>query len=387
MVVGYATSPATMTAVPTPFYIALDRAVASLGGHFNAHLHLDRYGTLDDRYVAEAHHRILASSHVSLQTKHHLINAIHSGPAYQPDDLRRRVNEAIDTMVACNTRRADTLVDVTADNVGLDALEVLSEIRDERAQEIELRLGAYTPLGFRDDEPQRWEIFAEGARQADFLASLPEADDVEDYPDNIGFEENCRRVLRLARELGKVLHVHTDQRCEPSEAGTERLLDVMRTEGGHSIEDLDEPAVWAVHMVSPTTYPEDRFDTLARGLVEQKVGVICCPSAAIGMRQLRPLMTPRDNCIPRVLELLATGVRVRLACDNVADICSPSTTANLMDEVFVLSAAIRYYDVDVLSHLAAGVPLDPALLDVVRGHLARNAEEIDKVLSRSRRGG
>lgn len=363
----------------TPFYRELHEAIDRLGGLYNAHLHLDRYGTLDDRYMGDVRHRILANSHVSLKKKHSLINALHAGPAYESGDLRARVTEALDTMVDCGTRRADTLVDVTADRVGLTALETLERIRGERADEIELRLGAYSPLGFRDCEPERWAVFVEGARRADFLACLPEADDTDDYPENIGFEENCRRMLLLARELGKPLHVHTDQRNEPTEAGTERLVEVMREVGGHRLAG-DEPAVWAVHMISPTTYEEERFAALVAGLVEQHVGVIVCPSAALGMRQLRPLLTHTDNCIPRVLELLVGGVHVRLASDNIADICSPSTTADLVDEVFVLSAAIRYYGVEVLARLAAGERMRPSDLDEIREHLARNDEEIRKVL-------
>jgi len=362
-----------------PFYRRLEEVIAARGGMLNAHLHLDRYGTLDDRYLAGVDHRILASSHVSLKKKHSLIGALHEGPAYEPRDLRARVDEALDHMVACNTRRADTLVDVTADRVGLSALEVLTEIKQARAGEIDLRVGAYTPLGFRDSEPERWEVFEQGARRADFLAALPEADDVDDYPEHIGFEESCRRVLALARELGRPLHVHTDQRVEPGERGTERLLEVMRECGGPQPVD-DEPAVWVVHMVSPTTYDPERFAQLAAGLVEQQVGVIVCPSAALGMRQLRPVMTPRDNSIPRVLELLMAGVYVRLASDNIADICSPSTTADLVDEVFVLSAAIRYYDVDVLARLAAGQRLSASELEAVRSHLQENQAEIATAL-------
>jgi cytosine/adenosine deaminase-related metal-dependent hydrolase len=369
----------TVTRRNTPFYRRLEAAIAELGGMFNAHLHLDRYGTLDDRYLAEVRHRVLHTSHVSLKKKHSLLGVLHTGPAYERDDLRARVNEALDTMVACGTRRADTLVDVTADRVGLSALEHMQEIKRERAHEIELRIGAYTPLGFVDCEPERWEVFEEGARRADFLAALPEADDVDDYPDHIGFEECCRRMLELAAELGRPLHVHTDQRVEPSERGTERLLDVMRLYGAPDLGG-DEPAVWAVHMVSPTTYDAKRFDALVAGLVERSVGVIVCPSAALGMRQLRPLMTHRDNSIPRVLELLVSGVHVRLASDNIADICSPSTTADLIDEVLVLSAAIRYYDVAVLARIAAGQRLSAREIDAVRSHLEKNEAEIAKAL-------
>ena len=264
----------------TPFFRQFRQAVSQLGGMFNAHLHLDRYGTLDNRYLAPAQLRILEASYISLHRKHSLIGVLHEGPAFDRDDLERRVNEALDTMVSCGTRRADTMVDVTDDRVGLDALQTLAGVRQQRAADIELRLAAYSPLGFRDAQPRQWEIFAEGARRADFLGALPEADDTGEYPDHIGFMEHCRRMLELAQELGKSVHVHTDQRNEPAEAGTERLVECVRRHGAPAAAD-GEPMVWAVHVVSPSTYDEARFGRLLEGLLEHNIGVICCPSAAI----------------------------------------------------------------------------------------------------------
>jgi cytosine/adenosine deaminase-related metal-dependent hydrolase len=282
-------------------------------------------------------------------------------------------------MVACKTRRADTLVDVTADRVQLNALNTLQQIKQQRADEIEILLGAYSPLGFNDREPQRWEIFAEGVNQADFIAALPEADDIEDYPDNIGFMEHCRRTLELATTQGKMIHVHTDQRNEPSENGTEQLLEAIDRYGAPQPVD-GEPMVWAVHMISPSTYDESRFQRLVDNLLRHQVGVICCPSAAIGMRQIRPLMTPTYNSIPRVLELAAAGVPIRIASDNIADICSPTTTADLTDEVLVLSAALRFYHPDILAKFAVGLALDDAERKLINDHLTKNQQEIDKIL-------
>lgn len=362
-----------------PYYDALAAAIARRGGAFNAHLHLDRYGTLDARYFASVPHQVLHSSHVSLKTKHSLISSIHAGPAYQRDDLRRRVNACLDTMVACGTVRGDTMVDVTADEVQLHALEWLREIQRERAGQIDLRLATYSPFGFRDDDPKRWEVYCEGARQADFLGCLPEADDTDDYPEHIGFMAHCQRVLELAQTLGLPVHVHTDQRNEPGESGTERLVEAVRRYGAPRTADAT-PAVWAVHMISPSTYDEARFRRLVDGLLETNIGVICCPSAAIGMRQLRPVLTPTYNSIPRVLELLAAGVPVRLGSDNIADLCSPSTTADLTDELFVLSAAVRYYEVETLACLAAGHMPDTPLRRSISEHLAKNEAEIRRAL-------
>lgn len=368
----------------TVFYRQLHERIRALGGMCNAHLHLDRAGTLAEQYWRGSEVDVRSISAVALLDKHAMIRTLHGGPAYRPESLTERVDEYLDAMVEVGTTRADTFVDVTADGVGRTAFATLQAIKRRRAHEIDLRLGAYSPLGYRDDEPERWQLLVAAARDADFVGSLPEADDRHDHPAHIGFAENCRRMLVLAAELGKELHVHLDQRNEPSENGTEQLLDAIREVGAPANPD-GTPAVWAVHVISPSTYDEPRFQRLLAGLVECRVGVICSPSAALGMRQLRPIVGPTYNSIARVLEMLAAGVHVRLGSDNMADICSPSTTADLVDEVFVLSAALRFYDVDVLARLAAGQPLSAAERALVQRHNERNTAEIERTLAALRR--
>ena len=372
------------TLTPTPFYQSLGAAIEKFGGIFNAHLHLDRAGTLDDKYFAGIGYHVLENSYVSLHRKHSMIADIHLGPAYKSKDLHQRVNGYLDMMVAVGTVRADTLVDVTADGVGLSALKTLLKIKRARAKEIDMRLGAYSPLGFTDAEPERWEVLLEGAQQADFIGSLPEADDTKEYPGNIGFIEHCRRVLELAKRLNKMVHVHVDQRNEPSETGTEQLIDAVRRFGAPT-SPSGEPMVWAIHTISPSTYEEARFNRLLEGLLESNIGVISCPSAALGMRQYRPLLTPTYNSIPRILEMIAAGVHVRLGSDNIADICSPSTTANLIDEIFILSAALRFYHPVILARLAAGLRLSDDERSFVTEHLRRNQLEVEKFLRHSKK--
>lgn len=119
----------------TPFYEQLEQEIERLGGMYNAHLHLDRAGILDESYFDDYPMQVLNSSHISLQKKHHLINNLHNGPAYETEDLTRRVNQCLDVMVDCNTRIADSLVDVTADRVGLGALQTMIDIKKARASE------------------------------------------------------------------------------------------------------------------------------------------------------------------------------------------------------------------------------------------------------------
>lgn len=363
------------------YYEELESRIQSLGGQFNAHLHLDRAGTYKDQYFPITDFNLDSNNHISLHKKHALIARIHEGPAYDSSDLEARVRKTLDTMANIGTRGADTMVDVTPDRVGTSALELISSLKTDYSSKLQLRTASYTPLGFNDAEPQRWEIYEEGASKADFLGALPEADDKIDYPNNIGFEEHCERVLELARKNKQMVHFHTDQRNEPRENGTERVLSVIRNANIQKQQD-EEPQFWVVHMVSPSTYSEERFQTLTKELVDLNVGVICCPSAAVGMRQLRNIPTPTYNSIPRVLELLASGVKVRLASDNIADICSPTTTADLVDEIFILSAALRFYNIDILAHLAAGIDLNTQQRSFIQNHLIENEQEINKVIER-----
>jgi len=127
-----------------------------------------------------------------------------------------------------------------------------------RAEEIDLRVGAYSPLGFTDSEPERWDLLEQGVELADFIGALPEADDTQDYPSHIGFYEHCRRFLALSQQTGKLVHVHVDQCNVPSECGTEQLIQAVR-EFGAPESDSGEPMVWAVHLISPSTYDDSRF--------------------------------------------------------------------------------------------------------------------------------
>jgi cytosine/adenosine deaminase-related metal-dependent hydrolase len=354
-------------------------AITELGGIHNAHLHLDRAGTIKQKYMAGASIQPFENSHISLAKKHSLISILHDGLAYDLQDLSERINYYIDEMVSVGTSRADTAVDVTCDRVKLSALKVICEVKRRRKNEINLHIGAYSPFGFKDSEPERWDLLLEGAEIADFVASLPERDDTNYYPSHIGFHEHCKRMLFLSQQIDKPIHIHVDQRNEPSENGTETIIQLVK-ENEAQYSRVGEPMVWLVHVISPSTYSEARFKELVKGLVTYNIGVICCPSAAIGMRQLRPLRTPTYNSIARILEMLAAGVHVRLGSDNIADICSPSGTPDLTDEIFILSNAIRFYHIGILAKLASGVRLNSKDRQLIKQHLYNNDLEIDKVL-------
>ena len=370
----------------TPFFQDLRERIRALGGIFNAHLHLDRSGTYHEtNEMLSAGTSGAETSSLSLSAKHSLIPAIHASHFYDDEDLANRVNVFLDLMVNAGTTRADTLVDVTSDRVKLSALKQFLALKRERQGTLDIQVGAYSPLGYKDSEPERWDLLTEAAAMADFIGALPERDDQADYPDHIGFDEHCRRMLLLSQQFGKPLHIHVDQKNYPLEEGTERIIKLMRELGIPPPSATDEPMLWLIHVISPSTYEEGRFRRLLDSMAENRIGVICCPSAAISMRQLRPIMTPTFNSIARVLDFLAAGIPVRIGSDNICDITSPAGTADMLDEIFVLCNAIRFYDVDILAKLGAGRELAPAEIARVREHLKRDEAEVQRVVEAYRK--
>ena len=136
----------------------------------------------------------------------------------------------------------------------------------------------------------------------------------------------------------------------------------------------EEPFVWAVHAISPSSYEEERFQKLLEGLVKYNIGVICCPSAAISMRQLRPIKTPTHNSLARVLEMIEAGVNIRIGTDNIADVFVPSGSPDIYNEIWLLSNACRFYNPDILAKLATGTKLTEMDREIVHSSLEQDRE-------------
>jgi cytosine deaminase len=366
-----------MHKITTPYFQELRNKISAQGGLFNAHLHIDRSGTFHDTLDLIKNNQT-GASHISLSKKHSIIPTIHNSHCYETDNLITRVSEYIEMMIEVGTTRADTVVDVTTDIVQLSALDALIQVKNRYKNKIDFRLGAYSPLGFRDDEPERWSLIKKAAEYADFIGALPERDDTAVYPEHIGFNESCKRALQLSVDLKKTLHIHLDQQNHPYENATERFLAVAESLK-IPVHSNEEPFIWLIHVISPSTYDEGRFNQLIARIKALNLGVICCPSAAISMRQIRNFNSPTYNSIARILEMLAIGIWVRTGSDNICDITSPAGTIDLVDELFVLCNAMRYYDLDVISKLGSGLHLDSSDRRNLAEHLEKDRQACQEV--------
>ena len=369
------------------FQEELDRHIREHGGLFNAHAHIDRFGTAPAT-SGLASRQFPVPETVRLWDKQGLTHRLHVGAAYTAASLERRLATFLEESAAVGVRRLDTFVDVAPAirlDDGLGALNVALRLKERFRGAIDVRVGAYAPFGLVRDGAGYWETYSEAARRADFLASSPERDDAEFYDAegaHLGFTAHLDHMIDLALGLGKPVHFHLDQQVNPYERGTERLVERLESgdAGTPAPAGVAEPQIFSVHCVSPSTYDAERRNGLFHRMARLNVGVICCPSAALSMRRLTFLRAPINHGVAEVFEMAVRGVTVRIGTDNVDDLFLPTTGLDPRAEVARLAEALRFYEVGVLAKLACGISLDAADRERVREHLARE----DAILARHR---
>jgi len=332
----------------------LKKAVESLGGWFNAHSHIDRAFVMEAKYVEHADMDPWEIATYPLEAKQHTTGALHEGLAYTKESLDARMNRALEIAIEYGTRRIDSFIDTTADIVGLRAIEVALDLKQRFKERIDFRVGAYPIFGFIDSEKQRWEVFEEGAKMADFIGTLPERDL---RPSHIGFKDHFKRVIELGNKLGgKEIHMHVDQTNRPDENGTEILIEAVRwlrpDKRGHS--EKREPTVWAVHALSIASYNEERFQKVLEGLKETNIGIVVCPSATLSNKQNRNIMVPMHNSITRVLDLLLEDIPIRLGTDNTEDFFMPAGSLDMLLELRDAANVLRFYNFTTWAKIATG---------------------------------
>ncbi|MDD2732262.1 MAG: hypothetical protein PHI53_03665 [Candidatus Pacebacteria bacterium] len=346
----------------SPYDKMILEMVQKLDGFNNAHSHIDRADTLPGKYLEHIHTSPLEAASLPLRAKQSLTGDLHRGLAYAEEDLRERMTLVIKRLISYGTTRLATCIDATPDigENGQLAMRVALELKEQFTQQIKIEIGPNPIFGFKKGSG-RWEVFKEAAEKADFLSALPEKDDFSSLSSRdgkVGFRRHLRMVLELGCELGKEVHIHLDQANDPAEAGVEILLEGLQWIDQPQIPDHDGPAVWVIHMISPSAYDEKRFSRLLDGLLKFNIGIIVCPTAAVSMRQLRPIVCPTHNSITRLLELCKKRVPVLLGTDNISDVFVPQSDGDMLTEIKMGGHALRFAPPHVWAKLGAGSKLN-----------------------------
>lgn len=347
--------------VLSPYDEMLLGMVQDMGGYNNAHAHLDRADTLAPQYLSHINTTPLEAASLPLKAKQNLTGDLHRGLAYTEQDLRTRMSRLIEREVQYGVTRIATCIDATPDiaEEGLLAIRIANELKAKYASQVIIEIGPNPIFGFKVGSG-RWEVFKEAAKLGDFLSALPEKDDFSDPKNNdgrVGFQRHLRMVIELACELKKEVHIHLDQANDPNEIGTETLLEGLKWIDQPIIAGHQGPTIWVIHMISPSAYDELRFARLVENLLKFNVGIIVCPTAAISMRQLRPIYGPSHNSIARIFDLCKRRVPVLLGTDNICDLFVPQSDGDMLSEIKMGGHAARFAPPYVWAKLGAGVPL------------------------------
>lgn len=251
---------------------------------------------------------------------------------YNPEDLFARMSQGVEFSMAHGVTHLRTMVD--ADTlVQLKCIEAALAVKEAYQGKIVMEIGIQPLEGVL--EPGAWQWVEKACGMADFVGGLPSRDAPQP-------EKHLDRLMSMAKEMGKRLDVHVDQKGVPWENET-KLLALKTIE--HGMEDR----VSAVHaIISRKPLYEQR--EIAKLLHSAGVTVQICPRAAIGMEQL-DMQVQMSNSIAPMPLFLEEKVNMCAGSDNRIDFFCPYTDGDMWIETCMLMEACRDYTAETLADI------------------------------------
>ena len=260
------------------------------------------------------------------------------------EDIGDRARRVLDMAVRQGTTAMRSHIEVDP-IVGLMGFEATLPLRREYAPAIDLQLCAFAQEGILQ-APGTEALLREALRAgADLVGGVP-------YNDT-----DARRhidiVLDLAVEFGVDADFHTDFFDEPQHLHARYIAAETVRRGWQGRVALG-------HMSEMAALPPDEQDALARTLAQAGVAVIVLPATDLYLMGRKDVRSPRRGLAP-VKRLLAAGVTVAAATNNVRNAFTPLGTAGL---------PLMGYLVAVAAHMGAESDLGQ-VLDMLTTHPAK----------------
>ena len=277
-------------------------------GLVDAHIHLDK-ALLSDR--APSREGSLAEAlRVTAEAKR----------GFTRDDILARARRTLDMAVRQGTTAMRSHAEIDP-IVGLMGFEALATLKREYAPAIDLQLCAFAQEGILKS-PGTEALLREALRAgADLVGGVPYVD-----PDP---RRHVDVVFDLAAEFGVDADFHTDFFDEPQHLHARYIAAETVRRGWQGRVALG-------HMSEMAALPPDEQDALARELARAGVAVIVLPATDLYLMGRKDVRSPRRGLAP-VKRLLAAGVTVAAATNNVQNAFTPVGTAGLPLMGFLLS--------------------------------------------------
>ncbi len=257
------------------------------------------------------------------------------------DEIVGHMSRVVDNQLEQGVQAIGSFVDCDSivKDKNLRAVEKLKE--RYKGAPIQIKLIHQPIKGLMDETERKW--FEEAASFVDILGGLPERDSKL----KIGVDRKAEHLdilFEAAKKYKKPLHVHVDQLNLPEQRDTELLIKKTKEHGYKG-------KVTAIHCISVGAQPKAYRKKIYKGLVEQDITVVACPTAWIDSRRSE-ILAPSHNSVTPIDEMIPAGVRVALGTDDIADIYKPFSDGDMWTELRVLLEATHTYDIDTLADIA-----------------------------------
>ena len=236
------------------------------------------------------------------------------------EDIRTRARTVLDMAIQSGTTAMRSHVEVDP-IVGLKGLEALLPLRQEYAPAIDLQLCAFAQEGILQ-APGTEALLAEALRRgAEVIGGCP-------YNDSDAFTQ-IDIVFRLAREFDVDADFHVDFFDEPEHLHLRYIAEQSLRHGWQGRVALG-------HCTELAALPPPDLEPIAGLLRDAGVGVITLPATDLYLMGRKDSHRIRRGLAP-AKRLLASGVTVAAATNNVRNAFTPMGNANLALMGFLLT--------------------------------------------------
>ncbi len=238
------------------------------------------------------------------------------------DDIRDRARQVLELAIASGTTAMRTHVEVDP-IVGLAGMEAVLLLKREYAPALDLQICAFAQEGILQS-PGTEALLRQALRMgADLVGGVP-------YNDTEAME-HISIVFSLAQEFGVDADFHVDFFDEPDHLH-------IREIAKRTIRAGWQGRVAVGHLSELAALPPSEQDAIISEIVAAGIGVICLPATDLYLMGRRDQVNVRRGLTP-IRRLLAAGVPVALATNNVRNPFTPVGTADLAHMAFVAAVA------------------------------------------------
>jgi cytosine deaminase len=262
---------------------------------------------------------------------------------FTAEDIGARARRVLDLAVAAGTTAMRAHVEVDP-IVGLTGLEAMLALKSQYAPALDLQLCAFAQEGIVQ-APGTEDLLRRALQMgADLVGGCP-------YNDTDPLM-HIDIVFRLARAFGVDVDFHVDFFDKPDHLHVREIIERTRRLGWQG-------RVAVGHLTELAALPLAHQDEIIAGLRDAAIGVICLPATDLYLMGRSDEVSPRRGLTP-VRRLLAAGVPVALASNNIRNPFTTVGTADLCHMAFLTAVAGHMGTPQDLRQLVAAVTTHPA---------------------------